>query len=38
MKDVREKGVTVGGVPAKVISHNDSAQFVYWYNEGQPMV
>ena len=38
VKDVREKGVTVGGVPAKVISHNDSAQFVYWYNEGQPMV
>ena len=31
VKSVEEKGVTVGGVPAKIISKNNSDKFIYWY-------
>lgn len=31
VKDILEEGITVGGVPAKKISNNNSYKFVYWY-------
>lgn len=31
VKDILEEGITVGGVPAKKISDNNSDRFIYWY-------
>lgn len=31
VKSVYEEGVTLGGIPAKKISNNNSEKFVYWY-------
>lgn len=36
VKDILEKEITVGGVPAKKLSDNNSDRFVYWYNNGRP--
>ena len=35
VKDVPESSITVGGIPAKKISDNDSYRFVYFYKEEQ---
>ena len=31
VKSIERIGVTVGGVPAKIISENNSDRFIYWY-------
>ena len=35
VKDVSVPGVTVAGVPAKVVSENNSYPYVFWFNDGK---
>ncbi len=35
VKDVNVSGVTVAGVPAKVVSENNSYPYVFWFNNGK---
>lgn len=34
VKDVKTPGVTVAGVPAKVVSEKNSYPYVFWFNDG----
>ncbi|MDD6808016.1 MAG: serine acetyltransferase [Oscillospiraceae bacterium] len=35
VKDVKNNGVTVAGVPARVVSENNSYPYVFWFNDGK---